>query len=156
MGQDQHVDGQAKLRETLELQRAGFKGVGGAACPFYVRLCDLILADVDRGGPVWQVLEPYALEAFDKAYVLRLLGAMHRMALNGDSPELAAHFPSTGGDGDEAATYDVLSRAARRSPAADPRHVHAAAADQRGRALDRADDGPARHRRPAEDADRTA
>jgi hypothetical protein len=98
----------AKLSETLELQRAGFEGVGGAACPFYVRLCDLFLADVDRGGPVWEVLEPYAFEAFDKAYVLRLLGAMHRLALTGDSPELAARFPSTGGDGDAAATYDVL------------------------------------------------
>ncbi len=108
MGQDQAVDGQAKLRETMELQKMGFQGHGGAPCPFYERLCDLLLADVDRGGPVWQVLEPYALETFDKAYVLRLLGMMHHMALSGDSPALAADFPSTGGDGDEAATYDVM------------------------------------------------
>jgi hypothetical protein len=102
------VDARAKLLESLELQKAGFEGMGVAPCPFYERLCVLFIADVERGGPVWNVLEPYAHEPFEKVYVLRLLGAFHRMALIGDSPELAAHFPSTSGDGDAAATYKVI------------------------------------------------
>lgn len=102
------MEPRAKLRETLEVQQIGIQGHGGFACPFYDRLCDLFLDDVDRGGPVWTLLEPYALERFDAMYSLRLLGALHRMALSGDVPELAAHFPSTGGDGDAAATYQVI------------------------------------------------
>jgi hypothetical protein len=102
------VDGQAKLRESLELQKAAFTGLGGMSCPFYDRLCDRFLDDIDRDGPVWRLLEPYALQSFEHLYVLRFLGALHRMALSGDAPELAAHFPSTGGDGDAAATYDVV------------------------------------------------
>jgi len=37
---------------------------------------------------------------FEAAYVLRLLGGVHRMVLSGAAPDVAAHFPSTGGDGD--------------------------------------------------------
>jgi hypothetical protein len=99
------VDPRTKLLETLTLQQAGFEGNGVAPCPFYERLCALFMDDVERSGPVWNVLEPYAAKPFDQAYALRLLGALHRMALSGNSPELAAHFPSTGGDGDAAATY---------------------------------------------------
>ena len=94
----------------LELQESGFTGIGGQACPFYERLTGEFLRDVERGGPVWDWLEPHASETFDKAYVLRLLGALHRMALAGDDAELVAHFPSTGGDGDAAATYRVVER----------------------------------------------
>ncbi|MEX2256874.1 MAG: DUF2332 domain-containing protein, partial [Acidimicrobiia bacterium] len=102
------MDARAKLLETLELQRAGFEGQGTAACPFYKRLGDLFSADVERGGPVWTVLEHYANEPFEEAYVLRLLGAVHRLALSGDGPRFAAHYPSTGGDGDAAATYEAI------------------------------------------------
>ena len=102
------MDPRDKLLETLQLQKAGFEGIGGAACPFYIDLCDELMLDIERGGRVWQWLEPYASERFDKAYVLRLLGALHRMALSGDEPDLAAHFPSTGGDGDATATGRVL------------------------------------------------
>ena len=102
------MDPRAKLHESLELQESGFTGIGGQACPFYERLTGELLRDVDRGGPVWDWLEPYATETFDKAYVLRLLGTLHRMALAGDDADLVAHFPSTGGDGDAAATYRVI------------------------------------------------
>jgi hypothetical protein len=109
------MDDRAKLLETLELQKAGFEGVGGAACPFYARLCDEFVSDIERGGAVWECLEPYATEPFEKAYVLRLIGALHRMALSGEAPDLATHFPSTGGDGDAHATYRVV-----RATLADP------------------------------------
>ena len=104
------MDARAKLQETLELQASGLTGVGGQACPFYERLTREFQRDVERGGPVWDWLEPHASEPFDKAYALRLLGALHRMALAGDDADLVAHFPSTGGDGDAEATYRVVER----------------------------------------------
>jgi hypothetical protein len=57
---------------------------------------------------VSSVLSPHADAAFEAAYVLRLLGAVHRLALSGESPALAVHFPSTGGDGDAHAAFAVL------------------------------------------------
>ena len=72
------------------------------------RLGTLFAADVRRGGAVWKWLEPHAGAAFDQAYVLRLLGGLHRMALAGESAQLAARFPSTGGDGDADATYQIV------------------------------------------------
>jgi hypothetical protein len=103
------MDARARLLETMELQRAGFSGIGGAACPFYAELCAHLTSDVERGGPVWRWLEPWADQPFDQAYVLRVLGCLHRLALSGDEPELVARFPSTGGDGDAPATYRVLA-----------------------------------------------
>jgi hypothetical protein len=49
---------------------------------------------------VLTLLEPHAEESFGAAYPIRLLGGVHRMVLAGDAPVLAAHFPTTGGDGD--------------------------------------------------------
>ena len=39
---------------------------------------------------------------------LRLLGAAHYRALAGQAPAIAAHFPSTGGDGDAEAAWDAV------------------------------------------------
>jgi hypothetical protein len=47
-------------------------------------------------------LDGYPLEPVLSAMALRLVGGAHRMALAGDAPALAAHLPSTGGDGDAA------------------------------------------------------
>jgi len=104
------VDARAKLQESLELQEVGFIGVGGQACPFYERLTREFLRDIERDGPVWDWLEPHASEQFEKVYVLRFLGALHRMALAGDDADLVTHFPSTGGDADAEATYGVIER----------------------------------------------
>lgn len=51
-------------------------------------------------GPIWGLLGPFATAPFEDAYVLRLFAGVHRAALEGSAPRVAAHFPSTGGDGD--------------------------------------------------------
>ena len=53
------------------------------------------------------------------ALALRLLGGVHRMVLAGDAPDLARHYPSTGGDGDAAVGVVALPRprSATRPPA---------------------------------------
>ncbi len=88
---------QEKLAETIRLQGIGFDALG---CPFYQALMPELQHDLEIDGPVARLLLPYASESFEGAYVLRLLGGVHRMVLAGDAPAVAAHFPSTGGDGD--------------------------------------------------------
>jgi hypothetical protein len=54
--------------------------------------------DVATGGPTARLLRPHAGEDLGTGLALRLLGALHRLALTGAAPDLAALFPSTGGD----------------------------------------------------------
>ena len=84
---------------------AGQLALQGIACdalgsPFYGGLLRRMAVDVEGGGPTWDVLGAYAPRPFDDAYPLRLLGGIHHVVLAGDTPALAAHYPSTGGDGD--------------------------------------------------------
>jgi hypothetical protein len=63
----------------------------------YTALLPRAADDVAAGGPVWSVLQPQA-DAPDEDFVqLRLMGAVHRLVLQGRAPELAAHYPSAGG-----------------------------------------------------------
>ena len=66
--------------------------------------------DIEASGPVWRVIEPYADRPSNFAHHLRLMGATHRMALAGEAPELAAHYPSTGGDGDPEAAWRAFAK----------------------------------------------
>ncbi len=93
------------LLETIELSRVAFTSHG---CPFYDEIGGLLAADVEDGGPIGTLLEPFAFEPFEGAYLIRLLGAVHRLALTGSVPAVAAHFPSTAGDGDASAAVESL------------------------------------------------
>jgi hypothetical protein len=56
--------------------------------------------DIERGGPVWDVLADDASVrdgVLPGAQALRLMGAVHRLVLEGGAPELAAFYPSAGG-----------------------------------------------------------
>jgi hypothetical protein len=68
--------------------------------PLYGELLARAADDLEAGGPVARVVEPYLDRPPRFAHHLRLMGATHRLALAGDAPELAARYPSTGGDGD--------------------------------------------------------
>jgi hypothetical protein len=69
--------------------------------------------DYERGGPVRDVLA----SAGDRSRIgLRLMGALHYLALEDRLPELAAHLPSTGGDGDAAAAWEAARAAVRDDP----------------------------------------
>lgn len=96
------------LVATIRTQRDAFAGWGAAVTPFYTALCELLAVDCERDGPVTRVIAPFGDQPFSAAYTLRLLGGVHRMALTGEAPALAAHFPSTGGDGDADAAMRVL------------------------------------------------
>jgi hypothetical protein len=90
------------LAGNLRLQAVGCRHMGS---PFYAGLLELMADDLEAGGPVLTLLEPHVGEPFDAAYPIRVLGGVHRMVLSGAAPALAAHFPTTGGDGDVDATW---------------------------------------------------
>jgi hypothetical protein len=82
--------------------------------PLYADLLEQAAAEVERGGPVWTLLEPGAAEPslLPGAQALRLMGAVHRLVLEGRAPELARFYPSAGGTvgpGVHAAFSDVLA-----------------------------------------------
>ncbi len=89
-----------------------------AGSPFYGDLLTRMAGDVEAGGPVWTVLGPHAHAPFEAVHCLRLLGGVHRLVLAGEEPELAAHFPSTGGDGDAVAAWPRFRAVVAAAPAA--------------------------------------
>jgi hypothetical protein len=90
------------LLEMLARQARACQALGS---PFYAALLAEIAADVEAGGPAWRLLGPHASDPEDAAVLLRLLGAVHRLVLEGAAPALARHYPSVGGDGDIAGAW---------------------------------------------------
>jgi hypothetical protein len=64
--------------------------------PLYEALFERAAADIEAGGPVASVLGDR--EATQRSMLgLRLMGAVHRLVLEGRAPDLAAFYPSVGG-----------------------------------------------------------
>ena len=99
-------DSREGLAEFLELESVGCEVLGSL---FYRDLERRMADDVRAGGVVWDVLGPHAHEHPRAAYTLRLLGGVHRMVLSGEAPDLAKHYPSTGGDGDVDAVWPAYA-----------------------------------------------
>ena len=124
VGRDRMAEAQGSMRNTrqmranligtIELQRSGFRDLGS---PFYDRLGDELAKAILEDGPVWNRLAPFADAPFEDAYVLRLFAGVHKMALEGSTPALAAHFPSTGGDGDAGGAMAAVVELLDGSPA---------------------------------------
>ncbi len=97
--------------ETLE---TAFKLQAGACrwldSPFYGGLMDACLEDVRSGGVIAGLLDDWSGDPLRGFLPLRLFGAVHRLVLGGDAPELAGFYPTTGGDGDAAAAWPVFRR----------------------------------------------
>ena len=66
--------------------------------PLYAGLLDLLADDIEAGGVSVAVLAGHEDDPGPSALALRLLGSVHRLVLNGRAPELAAFYPSAGGD----------------------------------------------------------
>jgi hypothetical protein len=80
----------------------------GMGSPFYADLLERMADDVLAGGPVGRFLAGQLDTSYEEAVPLRFLGGVHRLVLAGRAPELAARFPSVGGDGDAAAAWPAL------------------------------------------------
>ncbi len=79
--------------------------------PLYASLLESAADDLEVDGAVWNVLHGFEAEPGTAAVALRLMGAVHALVLDETLPELAAHYPSTGGDGDAAAAWPIFEQA---------------------------------------------
>src|SRR5689334_17765506 len=65
--------------------------------PLYAHLLRRSAGDFDHSGPVKELLAPHEHDPRGSALALRMMGAVHRLALEGQLPELARFYPSCGG-----------------------------------------------------------
>jgi hypothetical protein len=79
-----------------------------AGSPLYSRILDGVLEDHAGGGITAEVLAGHDDDPFGSVLGLRLLGAVHRIVLDGRAPGLAAHYPSAGGDATLDGAADVF------------------------------------------------
>jgi hypothetical protein len=85
----------ATVEDLLRFQSAACGALGS---PLYKALLSRAADDFVRGGPTRRVLEDYVDDPRDWALGLRLMGAVHRLVLEGAAPELAARYRSQDGD----------------------------------------------------------
>jgi hypothetical protein len=76
--------------------------------PFYGELLERMAEDVAAGGPVGRFLADRLDSTYEDAVPLRFLGGIHRLVLAGHVSDLAARFPSVGGDGDAARAWPAV------------------------------------------------
>ncbi|HTA38173.1 MAG TPA: DUF2332 domain-containing protein [Candidatus Acidoferrales bacterium] len=88
--------------ETLHAQAVVCAAYGS---PFYGVLLDEAAKDYRSRGPVRAFFKADPRRRHASRIGIRLAGALQLRALDGSAPQLAAHFPSTGGDGDAAAAW---------------------------------------------------
>jgi hypothetical protein len=99
----EHSAPQATIARRVRRQGDACAHLGS---PLYAGLLGRIARDVEAGGPAWRTLEPFADWPEGSVYILRVMGAVHRLVLTGNAPELAPHFTA---GGDPAAAWAVLS-----------------------------------------------
>jgi hypothetical protein len=79
-----------------------------ADSPFYSVLLERMRDDAAGGGPTRAALRGRERDRVDEWDAFRLLAGVHRVVLTGQAPELAKHYPSTGGDGDAEAGWPAV------------------------------------------------
>ncbi|MGA8547883.1 MAG: DUF2332 family protein, partial [Mycobacterium sp.] len=99
----------SRLMRSLRLQGQICAGMGS---PMYGDMLDLVAADVEAGGVFAAILSGHEDDAGRLALPLRLLGGLHRLALDGRAPELRRWYPSTGGQWDAQPAWPDLAVAA--------------------------------------------
>jgi hypothetical protein len=87
-------DVRATLARRLRTQGRACAEIGS---PLYAGILEHAAVDVEAGGVVRDVLDGHEHDPGPSALALRLLGAVHRMVLEGTVPDLARHYPSAGG-----------------------------------------------------------
>jgi len=76
--------------------------------PLYGELLRRAGDDAEAGGVVADVLAGHEDDPLESMLQLRFMGAVHRLALDGSAPALAAVYPSCGGKGPVSAAWDAF------------------------------------------------
>jgi hypothetical protein len=100
---------ESRLLRSLELQGQICVGMGS---PMYGDVLDRVSADVQAGGVFAAILSGHEHDSGRLAVPLRLLGGLHRLALDGSAPRLSRWYPSTGGQWDAEAAWPDIALAA--------------------------------------------
>jgi hypothetical protein len=95
----------AVLAKAFETQAYYCRILGS---PIYAGILEHGADDIVAGGPVRDVLRGHENDELNTMIPLRLLGAVHRAVLRGDAPELAAFYPSAGGEADPEAAWPAF------------------------------------------------
>jgi len=100
----------AAVAEALRWQAGWCDRLGS---PLYAALLEHTARDVEAGGPAWEVLAAAGAaertgELFRGGPALQLMGAVHRLVLEGRAPPLARFYPSVGGTVDTKGARPVL------------------------------------------------
>jgi len=93
---------------TIEAFRLQAHFCAELEAPLYAELMTRAADDIEAGGPVAAVLDGWVGRPMPDALPLRLAGAVHRMVLAGEAPELARFYPSAGGAPRWPETWDAI------------------------------------------------
>jgi len=84
--------------EVIDAFRTQARACVDLGSAMYGGLLDRLADELEQGDPVLaDVLRGHERDPGPSALALRLLGAVHRLVLQGDAPELEAFYPTTGG-----------------------------------------------------------
>jgi hypothetical protein len=97
--------GRERLARLFRLQAQQCGDLGSL---LYARLLMSAAADIDADGVIADVLVGHESDPARSALALRLVGAVHRIVLEGRAPELAATYPSAGGTPSADATWPAF------------------------------------------------
>ena len=95
------------LVEAFQVQAVACEELGSQ---LYAELLRRIVDDYELGGVTTAVLAGYEDEPGPSALALRLLGSVHRLVLAGETPELAAFYPSVGGEWDSVLGWEAFEQ----------------------------------------------
>jgi hypothetical protein len=101
----------SRLLQTIEVQGQVCAGMGSA---MYGELLALIGSDIEADGIFAQIFAGHENDSGRLALPLRLLGGLHRLALDGRAPALRRWYPSVGGEWNARAAWPDIVQAASR------------------------------------------
>jgi hypothetical protein len=96
----------AALAEVLRVQAGHCERLGS---PLYAGLLTRAATDIEASGPTWQLLRGHEHDEDGSVLGLRLMGAVHRLVLEGRLPELADAYRRP--DADAGAAWEPFSQA---------------------------------------------
>lgn len=99
--------GSVHLVETFQQQAVACERLGS---PLYADLLRRVVDDYELGGVSTEVLAGHEQDPGPSGLALRLLGSVHRLVLSGQAPELAAFYPSVGGEWDPVLGWEAFEQ----------------------------------------------
>jgi hypothetical protein len=99
----------SRLLQTIEVQGQVCAAMGST---MYGDLLPLIRADVEADGIFARIFAGHENDSGRMALPLRLLGGLHRLALDGRAPALRGWYPSVGGEWNATAAWPDIAQAA--------------------------------------------